>query len=657
MAFNKKESYYEKCASYLQKKLRVEFTKDKYNSLMSILLKYCGNEEHIYTTLVTVVDNYYDFASEASPRLMMSCLQNVISELYPLLVKSDNDLSIYLEVVKKVVKANNVVKADHIKVIDRCFDNKKIIPEVIDYLNTLFSEKQIDNSNEDDKVLNVLNFLVRAREYYVDDRAMFTSFISFFSNLDAKSIFFGDELNDLIEAKLKEIKKANGVYDIDQETLLEYDHKIESLGILKHELDAVIAQAEETMTTMQNSLSASKRQMRKILLEQLRNLKQEGEVVIKSFNTTYAELMNSQASLVERDAKVNEIISRFESEKGSSETIIPVSTVATPMPSVVIPVQADINRPVDYTVNYYFDNSKKFKERFKELMEKKAALEETGEVFHEVFDDVLTMILQNDTPYLYGPSGCGKTYMIKEQIPKLLGVDVVTNGFIRFEQDAVGYTNAGTGAYVPSITYRCYKYGKFCFYDELDKSNPHAANILLPFISREKDSTYTFPDGVTVRRHPNFRIITAGNTRLTGSTQAYNTSQKLDEALNQRIMPVNVDYDNRIEKEILHDYPEWFEFITNYREALEKTALDGSSEKNSIGTITCRDVVDIKDHLDADSFSVEKLLQYHFIETKDADYLNQIVAKIDSDKIKSEKGKMLLKTFKKETEEHNRRGY
>ena len=111
-----------------------------------------------------------------------------------------------------------------------------------------------------------------------------------------------------------------------------------------------------------------------------------------------------------------------------------------------------------------------------------------------------------------------------------------------YETDLLGFNNAN-GVYVPSNFYRCYKYGDMIFLDELDNSISSSTIALNSFIGKGENSAYTFPNGDRIKRHPNFRILTAGNTRGNGRTVLHNTRQKLDESVSQRLTPLEIDYD------------------------------------------------------------------------------------------------------------------
>ena len=304
-------------------------------------------------------------------------------------------------------------------------------------------------------------------------------------------------------------------------------------------------------------------------------------------------------------------------------------------------------RVVSYEPNFFLNQSIPFQKRYESFCKLKEEKAKTnGQLYHPKFDDVVKFIMQGETPYMYGPSGCGKTYMIETQLAELLGINVVTNGYILYEQDVIGYTNAGTGAYVPGNFYRCYKYGDVIFLDELDNGVANATVVLNRFLGKQ-NKQYTFPDGQVVRKNPNFRIVAAGNTSGNGRTAAYNTRQKLDESVQQRMKPIHVNYDNRIEEQILIDYPEWFDFAVNFRKAIESIPSDNGDEVNTMGTFTTRDAESVKESKDGNIFTDEQLMEYEIIQTKDIDTLTQIEKRMKSYAENGEltKGKQLLKTY------------
>lgn len=292
-------------------------------------------------------------------------------------------------------------------------------------------------------------------------------------------------------------------------------------------------------------------------------------------------------------------------------------------------------------INPLLDTSIPFKERYALVMAEKEKRIANGEHFHTMFDDVLTVLMEDANPYMIGPSGCGKTFMVK-QIASLLNMDFTDIGYINEEYDILGFQTA-TGAYSATNFYRCYKYGKIAFCDELDNGNSRATVKLNSFLSNGKDARYSFPNGESVKRHKNFRIIAAGNTAGNGADANYNTREKIEESVQQRFTPIYVGYDNAVEEKILKKYPDWYQFVVVFRLATD--AWGNMNDCSAPGIITTRDTARIKRYLDNQSLTMGKIIDYEFVQTKDMEYL-AFLSKHMGDNIKNyPKAKNIYDTF------------
>lgn len=650
----------------------------------------------------------------------------------------------YISTAKAIAEYLEILELNSLTKIMCAFSDKKIISEALLYIFEMFrnSNQEIEIENRENLEIAV-SYLVEARKYYVDDRALFSSFISFINKIGVNALKYAskEEILSTRDYYLSEDKRSNGIYDISQEELEFLRQIAEELGIKSEQLKTLISLSDQNIETTKATYEELKNDVIEYAKRQMRSLEDKSNEALSSFDTKYTELIaaqkrdiaaekdiliravetvlgekkaelisfinqvkyeyendisnlrkeqrgilssidsyieNSQAlknaiqtsqsdkeflekietieAIAEKISKnggINAVVSGTK-EQGSNQTIRNDSNVILPQGNVIIASpNHGINKPVDYKELYYFDRSNKFTKRFKELMEIKKRLIAEGEIFHECFDDVLTIIIHNDVPYLYGPSGSGKTYMIETQLSKVLGLNVVTNGYIQYEQDILGYNNAGDGGYVPTNFYRAFLYGDVLFFDELDNSNPDAVPVLNGFLTGKKKLTYTFPNGATIRRHPNFRIITAGNTKGEGRTTEYSSRQKMDESVLQRIWAVECDYQSDIEAIILKDYNSWFEFSQSFRNAIEHIQLSNDQGINSFGTFTTRDAESVREYLEDESFTYKQLIKYLFIQTKDPDYLSLIYSKMDEDSknYKEKDTKMLLKEFKRQMNE------
>ncbi|MGN0666633.1 MAG: AAA family ATPase [Huintestinicola sp.] len=367
---------------------------------------------------------------------------------------------------------------------------------------------------------------------------------------------------------------------------------------------------------------------------------QSGEIkdIIKELNQT--------DGLIEKIIHVEQFSRKFD-DNTSQVKAVPVSVPAAP-----VHVKPDANEvystPPDMTVNFFFNESIPFTRRIEELNRKKEKdINENGALYHDRFNDVITAVIENSNPYLIGPSGCGKTFLV-EQIAALLDVEFIDIGYINEEYDIIGFQTASGGYNYPAF-YRAYKYGGIVFCDEFDNSNSRAAVKLNSFMSGGRNASYCFPNGERVMRHPNFRIIAAGNTAGSGADRNYSTREKIEESVQQRFTAMYVSYDNRLEKQILSAYPQWFDFTVQFRNATDKWSR--ANDCSAPGIFTTRDAATIKKYLDHRSFDEAAIIDYEFIETKDTEYLLFILKQMEEYYSEMRESSSIFELFRKRVSE------
>lgn len=356
--------------------------------------------------------------------------------------------------------------------------------------------------------------------------------------------------------------------------------------------------------------------------------------------------LNQTDGLIEKIIHVEEFSRKFD-ENTSQISAVPVAVPAAPM-SVKSEVNEVYSAPPDMTVNYFFNESIPFYERFEELNRiKEKDITENGALYHSRFNDIITAVIENSNPYLIGPSGCGKTFLV-QQIASLLGVEFIDIGYINEEYDIIGFQTASGGYNYPAF-YRAYKFGGIVFCDEFDNSNSRAAVKLNSFMSGGKNASYCFPNGERVMRHPNFRIIAAGNTAGSGADRNYSTREKIEESVQQRFTAMYVSYDNRLEKQILSAYPKWFDFSVQFRSATDRWSR--ANDCSAPGIFTTRDAATIRKYLDHKSFDEAEIIDYEFIETKDTEYLLYIVKQMEEYYAEVRESSAIFDIFRKRVSE------
>lgn len=626
----------------------------------------------------------------------------------------NNILTVYKDIVKKGTKEEKLLfknvydflneniydnssnwDISYYMQLSSAFDNKELVLEALNQVKQQFNLENFFVDNQDN-LAKLISYPFKARMYYLDDRSLLSSFGELLRTNGLVDYLYSDnDINRVINRRIKEDRKRDGIYDVDRGTLAEINRKLDMINEESSKLQILINTATSIIAEIKAQVKMSRDELTDMKIKSLEELQIKANKILEDFNAKYLELLSEEKDSInnqkvelfaelqrELSKKKEELklivkqigaavevqlgrinaasdvsVEKLEEYINSNERIKEliestkqsdsylqglkvlsehVSTVPqegdTPAtriitsPTIVIPQE----RIVDPKVNYFFDSRIPFEERFDKFLQIKDKLESQGEIFHEKFDDVAKFVMKGRAPYLYGPSGCGKTYMVNNQLASILNSNVVTNGYVIYEQDILGYTNSATGQYVPGNFYRCYKYGDIIFLDELDNGVANATVVLNGFTGKNNTS-YTFPDGLNTKRHPNFRMIAAGNTNGSGRTVAHNTRQKMDESVMQRLKAVECGYDNRIEDRILVDYQDWLNFVKQFRKAVENISTI-SGEPNTIGIFTTRDAEELKEDLEDNSFDMEKLLQYYFIQTKDVDTLNSIYTYLNNRK-------------------------
>lgn len=202
---------------------------------------------------------------------------------------------------------------------------------------------------------------------------------------------------------------------------------------------------------------------------------------------------------------------------------------------------------------------------------------EFNEVLHEKFDTILHFVANNEPVFLVGKAGTGKNVICK-QVAKALGLDFYFSNAITQEYKLTGFTDAN-GNYHETQFYRAFKYGGLFMLDEMDASIPDALIILNCAIANGyfdfphgKDSDGNEVGGYT-EAHPNFRVISAGNTFGTGADYDYTGRNQLDMASLDRFAIVKVDYDENIELALANGDRELVGFIHKLRAQADKCGI------------------------------------------------------------------------------------
>ena len=161
-------------------------------------------------------------------------------------------------------------------------------------------------------------------------------------------------------------------------------------------------------------------------------------------------------------------------------------------------------------------------------------------LYHWQLPQVITWVAANVPLWLWGGAGGGKTTMAR-QLGQALQLET---WLISVDEQLTvgklcGFNNLSVGEYVIGLLYKPYKNGGLVLLDEIDLN----AAVIAALNSLIANDYYTFPNGETVKRHPNFRIIAGANTKGCGAVAGYVARVRLDAATLDRFAVIELKYD------------------------------------------------------------------------------------------------------------------
>lgn len=369
------------------------------------------------------------------------------------------------------------------------------------------------------------------------------------------------------------------------------------------DLLAIQSATQESIKTLQNYVSNEPQ------LQQLLTRAQEQNVV----RDKIVELVQKEEDLLEASKKVQ--------ETGTKEQIIipGYDRVMVPYRHMILPDS------VPTSILPSLDENIPFEKRLEELERRMKEKEVQGEIYHKKVKQIAIDLMEGDWPYLWGPSGTGKSHMVK-QVADLLGMKFMKAGKITEPYSILGY-NDPQGRYRITPTFMAALYGYLLSLDEFDNGNPDTQVVLNDIYSEllnkmeepNERCEVMFGDDVPVDIHPNFRMIAAGNTSGEGENSVFSSRGKIDESIQERMTPIFIDYDDRVEEQILKQYPQWYKFFIDFRKACASYA-ENSGLETPQGTTTTRDATAIRKYIEHNSKTLEQIMAERFIQIKDSEY-------------------------------------
>lgn len=501
---------------------------------------------------------------------------------------------------------------------------------------------------------------------------------------------FTTKLEELIEKAKKltaSLKNKTDNYksdlvEINEDSLTNYLQSIETATLeIKRDIETFRDEINEYQVTKQNEIAEKAKKELSTMIIELNNEKTKIVSSLKSFESALSTVALTKTTELtklgeEQISRLNEVLANSGQLKDLLSNIIPSKETMELIisaskqianekennlsnlniqPNIITKSSSPlIIRPfqnVDNTINKYFDKQRSFTSRLNEIKEKmQKNTEEKGILYHSQTLKIITALMEDVSPYLYGPSGGGKS-MAVSLIADLLEIPYINIGYITEEYQVTG-AEPFLGNFKPSSIHECYQLGKLGFIDEFDNGNAKACVSLNPFL-RHSEDYYTFANGERVKRHPNFRMITAGNTIGRGGTRNHETREAIEESVLQRLVLFYIGYDEVVEKSILKDFPEWYNFIIAFRKA--QSHWEGNiGELTVTDAVTTSDAAKIDRYLKDKAFTPEEIMALDFVQAKDKDYLDTILVNLKEYYMshKNQKDYKLYELFDKASKEY-----
>jgi hypothetical protein len=186
---------------------------------------------------------------------------------------------------------------------------------------------------------------------------------------------------------------------------------------------------------------------------------------------------------------------------------------------------------------------------------------------HRETAKIIRYLARGVNVYLYGPAGSGKT-TVARKCAEAFGQQFYAMSKVEDKYELLGFTTAD-GKTVRTPFREAYEHGGLALWDEFDASGENAVTALNMAIANKQ---CPFPDAL-VTMHPDFKLIAAGNTKLSGADHQYTGRNALDRATVDRFAFLEFGYDTELER-ALATRAEWVEYVQSVRAAIERLGVD-----------------------------------------------------------------------------------
>lgn len=231
---------------------------------------------------------------------------------------------------------------------------------------------------------------------------------------------------------------------------------------------------------------------------------------------------------------------------------------------------------------------------------------------HEKFEQIVKFVANDEPVFLTGPTGTGKNVLC-QQVAKALDLDFYFSNAVTQEYKITGFTDA-MGVFHESQFYKAFKNGGLFMLDEMDASIPEVLVILNAAIANRY---FNFPAPIGyVKAHPNFRIISAGNTFGLGANYEYVGRNQLDMASLDRFAVVKIGYDRNIELNVANGNEELVNFADDFRKSAQTAGVRFIVSYRAIGRMAKLEQL----------LGVEETLKTCFLKSLEVDDISAILS-------------------------------
>ena len=175
----------------------------------------------------------------------------------------NNILTVYKDIVKKGTKEEKLLfknvydflneniydnssnwDISYYMQLSSAFDNKELVLEALNQIKQQFNLENFSVDNQDN-LAKLISYPFKARMYYLDDRSLLSSFGELLRTNGLVDYLYSDnDINRVINRKIKEDRKRDGIYDVDRGTLAEINRKLDMINEESSKLQILINTAK-----------------------------------------------------------------------------------------------------------------------------------------------------------------------------------------------------------------------------------------------------------------------------------------------------------------------------------------------------------------------------------------------------------------------------